>query len=233
MKGFFVTGTDTGVGKTVISGGLIKVLNFMGLKTAGMKPVESGCIREGDILIPSDGSFLKQMAHMPGPITEVTPCCFENPLAPLAASELEKKNISISGIKKAFYSFYREYDAVIAEGVGGLLVPLKKDYFVLDLAKEMGLPLIVVAKPGLGTINHTMLTVDLALKEGLTVAGVVINYSSPPQNNLAEETNPGILKEICPVPLIGIFPYLENCNYDLIEKIALKALDKDILRTYL
>jgi dethiobiotin synthetase len=233
MKGFFVTGTDTGIGKTVIAGGLIKVLNFIGLKTAGMKPVESGCSREGDVLIPSDGNFLKQMAEMPGPVSGVTPCCFESPLAPLAASELEKKTVPVADIKKAFYSLYREYNAVIAEGVGGLLVPLKKDYFVLDLAKDMGLPLIIVAKPGLGSINHTMLTVNYALKEGLKIAGIVINYSSPPQNNLAEETNPGILKEICPAPLIGIFPYLENCDYITIEKTALKTLDREILKKYL
>ena len=233
MKGFFVTGTDTGVGKTVIAGGLIKVLSFMGLKTAGMKPVESGCMREGDILIPSDGTFLKQMARMTEPITELTPCCFENPLAPFAASGIEKKNVQITGIKKAFYGLYKNYDAIIAEGVGGLLVPLKKNYFVLDLAIEMDLPLIVVAKPGLGSINHTMLTVNYALKEGIKIAGIVINYSAPPQNDLAEETNPLILKEICPAPLLGIFPYLKSCEHSLIERTALKKLDQEILKKYL
>jgi dethiobiotin synthetase len=233
VKGFFVTGTDTGVGKTVVAGGLIKVLSFMGFRTAGMKPVESGCVREGDVLIPSDGSFLKQMARMPEPVTDVTPCCFENPLAPLAAAGIEKKNVSVTEIKKAFYRLYKNYDAVIAEGVGGLLVPLKTDYFVLDLAKEMALPLIVVAKPGLGTINHTMLTVNYALKEGLKVAGIVINYSSPPQNNLAEETNAQIFEEICPAPLLGIFPYLKSCEQGLIERTALDRLDQGILKEYL
>lgn len=233
MKGFFITGTDTGVGKTIIAGAMIKALCFLGLKTGGMKPIESGCIREGDVLIPSDGMFLKQIAQMQEPVTQVTPCCFENPLAPLAASELEKKSISVTAIKKAYYSLYTHYDAVIVEGVGGLMVPLRKNYFVVDLAKEIGLPLIVVAKPGLGSINHTMLTVNYALSEGLKVAGVIINYSHPPENSLAEETNPQLLKQICPVPLIGIFPYLKDRDAAVIEKTAIKNIDIEMIKKYL
>lgn len=233
MKGFFITGTDTGAGKTIIAGAFIKVLCHLGVKTGAMKPVESGCVREGEILIPSDGMFLKQMAQMQEPVTQVSPCCFESPLAPLAASELEKKSVSVTAIKKAFYSLYANYDALIVEGIGGLMVPLKTDYFVVDLAKEMGLPLVVVAKPGLGTINHVMLTVNYALKEGLQVAGIILNYSLPPENSLAEETNPPLLKQICPVPLIGIFPYLRNRDEDVIEKIAQKNLDLEVIKKYL
>lgn len=233
MKGFFITGTDTGVGKTIIAGALIKALCYLGLKTGAMKPIESGCIREGNVLIPSDGMFLKQTAQMQEPVTQVTPFCFEKPLAPLTASELEKKSISVTTIKKAYCSLLKHYDALIVEGVGGLMVPIRKDYFVVDLAKEFGLPMIVVARPGLGTINHTLLTVNHALSEGLQAAGVIINYSHPPENNLAEETNPQILKQLCPVPLIGIFPYLKNRDNETIEKTALKNLDLEIIKKYL
>ena len=233
MKGFFITGTDTGVGKTIIAGALIKVLCHLGVKTGAMKPVESGCVREGEILIPSDGMFLKQMAQMQEPVTQVSPCCFESPLAPLAASELEQRSVSVTAIKKAFYNFYTNYDAVIVEGIGGLMVPLKTDYFVVDLAKEIGLPLIVVTKPGLGSINHVMLTVNYALKEGLQVAGIILNYSLPPENSLAEETNPQLLKQICPAPLIGIFPYLKNRDEGIIEKTAQNNLDLEVLKKYL
>lgn len=233
MKGFFITGTDTGVGKTIIAGALIKVLGFLGLKTSGMKPIECGCAREGNVLIPSDGMFLKNIAQMQEHVTQVTPCCFESPLAPLPASEIEQKNISVRDIKKAYYSLRAQYDAVIVEGIGGLMVPLKTNYFLVDLAKELGLPLIVVAKPGLGSINHTMLTVNYALKEGLEVAGVIINYSNPPEGSLAEETNPQLLKQICPVPLIGIFPYLKNLDDAVIEKTARKNLDLEVIKKYL
>ena len=233
MKGFFITGTDTGVGKTIISGALIKVLSHLGLKTGAMKPVESGCVREGEILLPSDGMYLKQMAQMQEPVTQVSPCCFEAPLAPLAASEFEKKGVSVIAIKKAFYNLYTNYDAVVVEGIGGLMVPLKTDYFLVDLAKEIGLPLIIVAKPGLGSINHIMLTVNYALKEGLQVAGIILNYSLPPENSLAEETNPQLLKQICPLPLIGIFPYLKNRDEHVIEKTAQKNLDLEVIKKYL
>jgi len=112
-------------------------------------------------------------------------------------------------------------------------VPLKTDYFVVDLAKEIGLPLIVVTKPGLGSINHVMLTVNYALKEGLQVAGIIIDYSLPPENSLAEETNPPLLKQICPAPLIGIFPYLRNRDENIIEKTAQKNLDLEVIKKYL
>lgn len=233
MKGFFITGTDTGVGKTIIAGALIKVLSHLGVKAGAMKPVETGCVRQGEILLPSDGMFLKQMAQMQEPITQVSPCCFESPLAPLAASELEKKSISIMAIKKAFYGLYSNYDAVIVEGIGGLMVPIETNYFVVDLAKEIGLPLIVVAKPGLGSVNHIMLTVNYALKEGLQVAGIIINYSLPAENSLAEETNPPLLKQICPSPLIGIFPYLKNRDENIMENTARNNLDLEVIKKYL
>ena len=107
----------------------------------------------------------------------VTPCCFENPLAPMAASEIEGIPVDLEKIKKAYRKLSKNYDAVVVEGIGGLLVPIKRDYFVLDLAKDFGLPIIVVSRPGLGTLNHTMLTVNYAIKEGLNVAGIIINYN--------------------------------------------------------
>ena len=127
----------------------------------------------------------------------------------------------------------KNYDVIIVEGIGGLLVPIKRDYFVLDLAKDFGLPILIVARPGLGTLNHTLLTVNYAIKEGLDVAGMIINYSQPPEGTLAEETNPEIIKQISPVPLIGIFPYLKDLKSRSIEKAAVKNLDIEIIKKYL
>jgi dethiobiotin synthetase len=121
----------------------------------------------------------------------------------------------------------------VVEGIGGLMVPIVKDYYALDLAGELGLPLIVVARPGLGTINHIMLTVHNALKAGLTVAGIVINYGQPPEDSLAEQTNPQLLSQISPVPLIGIFPYLESREDKEITEAALKNFDLELIGTYL
>ena len=147
--------------------------------------------------------------------------------------KIEKKRIDTAKIKKSFAHLAKNYDAVIVEGIGGLLVPIKRGYFILDLARELGLPLIIVSRPGLGTINHSMLTVNYALNEGLTVAGIIVNYSHTPERDLAEKTNPELIKQLSPVPLIGIFPYLRDLQSATIEKAAAKNLDMDIIKKHL
>ncbi|MEW6584132.1 MAG: dethiobiotin synthase [Nitrospirota bacterium] len=244
-KGFFVTGTDTGVGKTVVTGALILSLKLLGIRACGMKPIETGCHKteggrrkaegrnEEDILSPSDGMFLREIAQTEESLDLITPVRFENPLAPMAATEIEGKAVDLGEIKRAFDVLSAKYDAVIVEGIGGLLVPIGKDYFVLNLAKTLGLPLIVVAKPGLGTLNHTMLTVNYAVKEGLNVAGIIINYHRPSEDTIAEETNPKILRRISPVPVIGVFPYLRDFETGTIEKAIVRNLDLEIIRRYM
>jgi dethiobiotin synthetase len=232
-KGFFVTGTDTGVGKTVITLALIKAVCRLGFTACGMKPVESGCLQQGEVLVPSDGIFIKTMAHMEENIGHITPCRFRSPLAPLPASEIEGVTVDFKKIIKAFADLSKKYDVVIVEGIGGLLVPITGNYFVIDMAKDFNLPLIVVSRPSLGTINQTMLTVNYALKEGLQVAGIIINYNQPPENTLAEATNPEIIKRISPVPVIGIFPYLTDMESAAIEKAAGENIDISILKGYL
>ena len=232
-KGFFVTGTDTGVGKTIITAALIKTSNLLGFRACGMKPIETGCQREGGILIPSDGMLIKTVARMEETVNHISPCRFEKPLAPLPASEIEGISVDFEKIRKAYAELSQKYDVVIVEGIGGLLVPIRKDYFVLDLARDFGLPVIVVSRPGLGTINHTMLSVNYAIKEGLTVAGIIINYSQPPEGTPAEKTNPDVIKEISPVPIIGIFPYLNDLEETTIERAVVKSLNLEIIKKYL
>lgn len=244
-KGFFITGTDTAVGKTIITAALIKAVKLLGLRVCGMKPIETGCKKidcrlqiadckfKDRVLIPSDGMFLKEMAGMDDSIDFVTPIRFENSIAPFTASEIEGIPVDIDKIQKAYKVLSKKYEVVIVEGIGGLLVPIKKDYFVLDLAEELGLPVIVVSMPGLGTINHTMLTVNYAIKEGLDIAGIIINYSHPPENTIAENTNPEVLKEISHVPIIGIFPYLKDFESDTIESAAVKNLNLEMIKKYI
>ena len=232
-KGFFITGTDTGVGKTVITVALIKAICRLGFTACGMKPIESGCLHQGDVLVPSDGMFIKTIAHMEENIGHITPCRFKSPLAPLPASEIEGISVDFEKIKKAFADISGKYDAVIIEGIGGLLVPITRNYSVIDMAKDFNLPLIVVSRPSLGTINHTMLTVNYALKEGLQVAGIIINYNQPPESTLAEATNPEIIKRISPVPVIGIFPYLTDMESATIKEAAEKNLDIELVSAFL
>lgn len=237
-KGFFVTGTDTGVGKTIITAALIKAAHILGFKACGMKPIETGCKRvensEGNnSLIPTDGTFLREITGTGESIDLITPIRFENPLAPLPASEIEDKPIDLDKIKTAYKELSNRYDVVIVEGIGGLLVPIKRGHFVIDLAKDFGLPIIVVSKPGLGTINHTMLTVNYAINKGLDVAGIIINYNRTSEGTLAENTNPEIIRRLSPVPVIGIFPYLKELESRTIERGVVKSLNLEIIRKYL
>jgi dethiobiotin synthetase len=231
--GLFITGTDTGVGKTVVAAAIIKALHLQGIHACGMKPIETGCSRVGNTLYPSDGMFLKKVARMDEHIGFVTPYCFENPVAPSLASEMEGKAIHIPLITEKFQALLERYPAVVVEGIGGILVPIKKDYFVVDLIRELDLPLVIVARPSLGTINHTLLTIDYALGKGIKVSGVIINFSRPPESTVAENTNPLLLEQICPVPVVGIFPHLGNLEDSVLERNALKHLDIKVLGEHL
>ncbi|HYA27159.1 MAG TPA: dethiobiotin synthase [Thermodesulfovibrionales bacterium] len=228
--GFFVTGTDTGVGKTVISAAIIKVIQALGVNVCGMKPVETGCPRIGNTLCPSDGMFLKKAAGMEENINHITPYCFETPVSPSLASEMEGRPVSVNIIIQEYRSLAKRYHAVVVEGIGGILVPLMKDYFVLDLIRDLKLPLIVVARPSLGTLNHTLLTVNYALKEGIAVSGIIINFTRPPDSTVAENTNALILEQLSTVPVIGIFPHLSNLEHETIEKAAVKYLNIEAIR---
>jgi len=232
-QGLFIAGTDTGVGKTVVAAAIIKALHAQGIHACGMKPIETGCSCVGSTLYPSDGMFLKKVSRMDEHIGFVTPYCFENPVAPSLASEMEGRAIHIPLIREKFQALLERYPVVVVEGIGGILVPIKKDYFVMDLIRELSLPLVVVARPSLGTINHTLLTVNYALGKGISVLGVIINFSRPPENTVAENTNPLVLEQLCPVPIIGIFPHLKNLEDKVLERNALKHLDIKVLRKHL
>ncbi len=229
-KGFFVTATDTGVGKTVVAAAIIRILKRCGLSVCGMKPVESGCRREGGILFPADGDFLRTASEAEEPLENITPVRFEEPLAPWVAAERAGTQVDTRCLVGKFMELSGRYDAVVAEGIGGILVPIRKDYFVSDLAKDFSLPVIVVAQAYLGTINHTLLTVEHALRAGLKVAGIILNYPDRPGGTVAEETNPGVIEKLAPAPLIGVMPCLEDLSVSSMEKAALESLDLEILR---
>jgi len=210
-----------------------------------MKPIETGCIKTESIeqraesrvkdtlLIPADGMFLKEIADMDESIDVITPIRFEKPLAPFPASEIEGIPADIEKIKKAFEKLSKKYDVIVVEGIGGLLVPINRNYFVLDLARDFRLPLIIVARTTLGAINHTLLTVSFAMKQGLNIAGIIFNYSQLPENNLAEKTSPEVVRQISPVPILGIFPYLQEIERATLEKAAVKSLDLERIKRYL
>lgn len=157
--------------------------------------------------------------------------CFRAPLSPYAASLLEKKNISIKKILHAERALCKKYDVVIVEGIGGLLAPIKKNYFVADLAKEMNLPLLIVARAGLGTLNHTLMTIKTAQSYKLNIAGIIFNHSTKPDNSISEKTNAKILRKLTNVPVLGTLPCDRETNMQkgILGKKLQKAVKKSIL----
>lgn len=235
--GYFITGTDTGVGKTIVSAAILRGFIKKGIRVGAMKPIETGCLNKDGILLPSDGMFLRDMAEMNDPLDLVTPIKFENPLSPLAASRLEDIYIDLDRIFRVFETLKKKYEYIIVEGIGGLMVPIieeqkkktKSFYFVRDLIKDMGLDVIVVSRPTLGTINHTLLTVEALKNKKIPIKGFIINYSNVIKDDISEKTNPHILTEILDIPLLGIIPYLAELNKDNIGETALKSLNFESL----
>jgi dethiobiotin synthetase len=197
----FITGTDTGVGKTHVTALLLAELRRCGGRAAAMKPI--ACGRDGR------GDAERYAALMNGeqPLDVLNPVYLRHPLAPSVAAKLEQRRINLANIFFCYGLLIRNYETVLVEGAGGLLVPIKRHYFVADLARDLGLPVIVVARLGLGTINHTLLTVRQAQASGLTVAGIVLNDTVGGRQGLAERTNVEVLPRLCGVPLLGVVPH--------------------------
>lgn len=231
-KGYFITGTDTGVGKTVVAVAIIRAIAGMGVRVCGMKPIETGCEQAGQgALIASDGLFLRDASETGESIDNVTPLRFQYPVAPYLAARLEKRDMDMGSVKERFDYLSSRYDALIVEGVGGLYVPIAKDYFVSDMAADFKLPLIIVASPALGSVNHTLLTIDHARHKGLKLAGLVFNYSNPSAGTVAERTNPALIAELAGIPVMGVMPYLESVSMDSVSKSASVCLNIDMLKT--
>lgn len=237
MKGgYFITGTDTGVGKTIVTAAILRSFIKKGLKVGAMKAIETGCLNKDGILLPTDGMFLRDMAEMSDSIDLITPLRFENPLSPFVAAKLENLEVEIDRVFKAFDALRKKYDFIVVEGVGGLMVPLRKEekkkatfYFVRDLIKELGLSAIIITKPTLGTLNHTILTIEALKSKKIPIKGYIINFSEPAKNDIAEKTNPEALRELLDIPFLGIMPYLSDLNKDTIGETAIKNLDIESL----
>ena len=216
-KGIFITGTDTGVGKTYVACGIAKALKERGVDVGVMKPAETGCRRRLGRLFPSDAARLMKSACTRDSLDHVNPYRFSKPLSPYAAAGLEGKSIDPDGIRKAFCVLSRRHDFMIVEGAGGIMVPLSQNYLYLDLAADLGLPVVIVARPCLGTINHTLLTVSAIRKRRLKIAGVVINYAKAWKEGLAERTSPTAIEAISGVTLLGVVRN-RGVNFDEIIK---------------
>lgn len=210
--GIFITGTDTDVGKTVVSAGLALSLRKRGVKVGVMKPVATGCVGEGR-LVSYDAAFLMEAAENEYPGL-INPVRFRHPLSPNVAASIEHKTVNLDHVRHAYRELQKHYDFIIVEGIGGLLVPIAKDYFVANLIREFALPVLIVARSGLGTINHTLLTVDAAIVRGFDIRGIIFNRMPAANLSIAEMTNPKVIHELTGVPVLGSLPEIGGLNVE-------------------
>lgn len=222
-RGIFITGTDTGVGKTIVSAGLAMALKGRGIRVGVMKPVATGCMGENGRLVSIDAVYLFEAAENEyAPLT--SPVRFRNPVAPSIASIYEQREVNLDTIRKAYKELQKYYDFLIVEGIGGILVPIKKNYLVANLIREMALPLVIVSHVSLGAINHTLLTVDSALMRGFPIKGIIFNRAPLVNYSLAELTNPRVIHELTGLPVLGTLPDLEDIDVERFRYGSLKAV---------
>ena len=182
VPGLFITGTDTGVGKTYVAALIARSLAAGGRRVGVYKPAASGCRREGGRLVSDDAVALWNAAGRPGDLDRVCPQRFAAPLAPHLAARVEGKRLDADLLRRGIEYWQQRSEIILVEGAGGLMSPLGEDEYVADLAEEFGFPLVVVSRNVLGTINQTLQTLIAAavFREGLPIAGVVLNHPAPP-----------------------------------------------------
>jgi dethiobiotin synthetase len=208
-KGIFITGTDTGVGKTFFACGLAALLRESGYKVGVMKPAETGCEQGEGKLVPRDALALKEASGCELPLETVCPYQFCEPLAPGVAAEREGGRIDIDRLMRVYGEISAAHDVTIVEGAGGLMVPLLPSFTYADFARVLKLPLIVVAANKLGMINHLLLTLEHASCQGLRVLGYVLNQIES-QPSLAAETNRDALVSLTGVPCLAVLRYIQD-----------------------
>lgn len=208
LPSFLVTGTDTGVGKTLVTGGLAAELARRGVPVGVMKPFATGARSVRGRLVSGDARFLKSASGVEDSLSLINPICLRPPLAPSMAAEVSGSPIDLKKVWSAYTTLCARHSTLLVEGVGGLLVPLLPRLTVADLAQKMRLPLLIVTRPSLGTLNHTAMTVHVARSYGLRMLGLVINAALPARRGLAERLNPTALELLTRLPVLGEIPYL-------------------------
>lgn len=217
-NGLFITGTDTGVGKTIVAATLARILRLRGVNVGVMKPVTSGCIERNGELISEDAELLAWAAGVDC-TDDVAPYCLRQPIAPVEAAQLDGVKIDFSRIAACYQRLAAQHEFVIVEGAGGLMVPLNGGLLIADLVKQLNLPLLVVARPNLGTINHSVLTCFAAGQMDIEVKGVMVNRF-PANPGLAEKGASHQIGSLCGAPILGIWDDLTGSQEEIVERLA-------------
>lgn len=211
--GIFITATDTGVGKTLVTAALVAHLTQRGIDVGVMKPIETGVSRSAKA--QSDGARLRRAAGCHDPMAEVCPYVFRLPVAPLSAARVEGTTVRVATIIRAFRALRQKHALVLVEGVGGVNVPITSSLDILNLIYRMKLPAIVVGQSGLGGINHALLTLHALRRRKIPIVALVLNQRQPVHTKTAgvqEQMTVTLLRGLAKVPVVGPLPYSPSVN---------------------
>jgi len=216
-RGIFVTGTDTGVGKTLITAGILRWLRHHGINAAPMKPVQTGGEARDGRLIAPDLEFCLAASGIQASQDDIklmAPYVYEPACSPHLAGRMAQHYPELSRIKDCAGKLLQNYQVVVVEGAGGVMVPLNESFTMLDLMKELDYPVVLVSRFGLGTINHTLLSIHTMQTSGLKLIGIVFNHTERPQaeDRFIEEDNPVTIAQFSGARVLGQIGYLENLN---------------------
>ena len=212
-RGIFLTGTDTGVGKTLVTSALVRCLTQRGIDVGVMKPIETGVSRSAKT--QSDGARLRRAAGSHDPMAEVCPYVFRLPVAPLSAARAEGTTVRMETIMRAFHALRQKHALVVVEGVGGVYAPITSSFNVSDLIYRMKLSAIVVGQSGLGGINHALLTLEALHRRNIPIVALVMNQRRPVLTKTArlqEQSTVRLLRRLAGVPVVGPLFYSPNVN---------------------
>ena len=223
-RGIFLTGTDTGAGKTLVSCAILRALSRRGLRTAAYKPVETGCTDDGGERVGADCVRLAEAARSGQRPSEVAAYLFAAPAAPLVAAEAESATIERDVLVQKFRDIAAGAEFVLVESAGGLMVPLTNGTTTRDLVHDLGLPVVCVVASRLGCINHALLTVQVLRNSGITPAGFVMNeVLRDDEFALASKTNREVIGRFAEIPDLGAMPYVEPSRRDDLDHLAALA----------
>ncbi|WLR51207.1 dethiobiotin synthase [Bacillus tianshenii] len=226
MAGYFITGTDTDVGKTVVTSLLTAYFQRAGVNVFPYKPIQSGAISENGELQAPDVQMYQRVL----PSLEPTKACtylLKKPSSPHLAAQEENIRFDISMVHHNASQLQTEHDLVLVEGAGGLIVPLKEGYCMLDFMKELKLPVILVARAGLGTINHTVLSVMALKQANISIAGILLNRLHE-EDPTIENDNAVMIERLTNVPVLGTVPHLNNLDDTFKNEHSLKGIFKEM-----
>ena len=223
IPGLFITGTDTGVGKTVIAGAIADWFR-RGLRVAVCKIAATGCPHRREGLVSEDAEFLAHCADANFPLDVICPQRYAEPLAPAIAAQRAGQPLDWSAIERSLQEMSADSQIIIIEGVGGLLTPMDDKHTILNTINWLKLPTVIVARASLGTINHTLLTIQSLRSTQAKIAGVVINQYPSDSPGAAEETNPAAIEKYGKIPVLCLTPQ-ENFTPPTIPRGITAAID--------